>query len=102
MPCLSSSNAQVSCLPEALRDHVREVDERLAVAREGLDRDPLVRTVMAAADGAELDGRYAGLDEADRVRGAVAAHRDALGRRALVDGLGERRDVRMVARDVGR
>ena len=46
---------------------------------ERADRHPLLGAVVAVAHGAELDGRHAGVEERDRVGGAVAAHRDALG-----------------------
>src|SRR6059058_4690989 len=58
MPWRSSSNAEVA-LPDCLRQRAHELHESLAVAGEGLDRHPLVRAVMAAADRAELDGRDA-------------------------------------------
>ena len=76
-------------LGEALRDAAREVHQRAAVARQRVDRDPLVRAVVAAAGGAELDRRDPGLLERDRVGGAVAAdaHRLAVGqpRRRLAE-----------------
>src|SRR3954454_16394106 len=74
MPRLSgrSGNAQVGGA-EALRDRVHEVDERLPVVHERVDRDPLVGAVVARADRPVLDARGAGLEEADDVRGAVAA-----------------------------
>ena len=55
-----------------------EVDERLAVALERVDRDPLLGAVVAAARRAELDRGDAGLEERDGVGRAVAAHGDAV------------------------
>src|SRR4051794_26323286 len=83
-----SGNAEVGGA-EPLRDRVHEVDQRLPVALERLDRDPLVGAVVAGAGGPELDARRARLEEADDVRGAVAADRDVLGRlRSVADALG--------------
>src|SRR3954471_18124701 len=55
-----------------------EVAEGAAVAVQGVDRHPFRGAVVAAADGPELDRRDAGLEERDRVRGAVAADREGL------------------------
>src|SRR3954469_25534481 len=96
-----SGNAQVRCGAEPLRDRVDEVDERLAVLGQRGDRDPLLRAVVTAAAWAELDPRHAGVEEADDVRGAVAADRDRLAA-AGAHGLGERDDVRVVAVHDGR
>src|SRR4051812_13202060 len=80
MPRLSgrSGNAQVGGA-EALRDRVHEIDERLLVVHERVDRYPLVGAVVPGADRAELDARRARLEEADDVGGAVAPDRDVLG-----------------------
>src|SRR3954452_7104624 len=93
-----SGNAQVGGA-EPLRDRVDEVDERLAVVTERLDRDPLVGAVVARADRPELDARGARLEEADDVGRAVAADRDVLGRHRATDALGQEHHVRIVALD---
>ena len=69
-----------------------KVAERPAVGGERGHRDPLVGSVMAAADGAELDRGDADADEGDGVGGAVAA--DAGDLAAMVRGrrLAERPD----------
>ena len=69
---------------EALGHAAREVHQRAPVDGQRLDRDPLVGAVVAAAGRAELDRGDAGLQERDRVGGAVAAdaHRLAVGQRA--------------------
>src|SRR5205814_2939539 len=82
MPRRSSSNSEVT-LPDGLRQGAHEGDERLAVVRERLDRDPLLGPMVAAAHGAELDGRHAGVEEAVGVGCAVAADRDPVLRRPL-------------------
>src|SRR4051794_4502717 len=61
MPRLSgrSGNAQVGGAAP-LRNRVDVVHERALVVHERLDRDPLVRAVVAGARGAELDAGSAG------------------------------------------
>src|SRR3954467_6637881 len=93
-----SGNAQVGGA-EPLRDRFDEVDERALVADERGDRHPLLPPVVAGADRSELDARRPCLEEADDVRGAVAADRDALGRDAVGDALGQEGHVRVVALD---
>src|SRR5436305_6295737 len=74
-PRRSSSNAQVA-LSHGLGQRGHELDQGLAVVGERLDRNPLLGPVMAAAHRPELHRRHAGVQEADRVGCAVAAHRD--------------------------
>src|SRR4051794_10905842 len=103
-PCprgFSSGNAKVS-RGLAGGYQVYKLHDGPAVARQGRNRHPLLRPVVAGALGPELDRGGARLDEADRIRGAVAAHRDALGGRALGDRLGEQLHVRIGALDDGR
>src|SRR5688500_5101309 len=71
------SNAQVGL--HLFRDPPDEVDEGAAVTLQRGDGDPFGGAVVASSDGTELDGGHAGVDEADRVRGAVAADTDRLG-----------------------
>ena len=51
------------------------------IALQGGDRNPLIGAVMSGTGGAELDCRYPGPDEGERVRGPVPADR---GHRAVV------------------
>ena len=76
--------------------------QRLAIERERRDRDPLVRPVMAAAHGAELDRRNARFQEGDRVGGAVAADRQRVALDRAPDRVAQGQHVRVLARDDGR
>src|SRR5215218_26124 len=87
-------------LAPMLGDRLDELDQRVAVATERVDRHPLLGAVVAVALRAELDPRHAGLDERDHVRGAVAPDGDALlERRHFAHGVGEQLHVRVVAVD---
>src|SRR6476661_8084013 len=76
-----------------------EVAQSPAIERQRGDRDPFVRTVVAAADRAELDRGDAGFDEGDRVRRAVAPDRQRVALDRAPDRVAQRQDVGVVARD---
>src|SRR4051794_25244981 len=60
------------------REAEDELGQGQAVAGQGGDRHPFVGPVVAAAARAELDGGDPGLEEGDRVRGAVAPDAEGL------------------------
>src|SRR5919205_1916789 len=91
-----SGNAKVRPGREPLRYGFDEVDKRPPVALERRDRDPLLGPVVAGTGRSELDPRDARFEEADDVRGAVAADRDRLRARVLAEDAGEHAHVRVV------
>src|SRR4051812_12484824 len=80
------------------REAADEVAEGLAIAGQARDRDPLGRAVVAGADGAELDGGDAGLEEGDGIAGAVAPDRQRLALERAPDGVAQSEHVGIAAR----
>src|SRR3954451_14480425 len=76
-----------------------EVAQSPAIEPQRGDRHPLVRAVVPAADRPELDRGDAGLDERDRVGGAVAADRQRVALDRAPDGVAQGQHVGVVARD---
>src|SRR6185437_1138486 len=76
-----------------------EVAQSPAIERQRGDRDPLVRTVVAAADRAELDRGNARLQERDRVGRPVAPDRQRIALDRPPDRIAQSENVGVVARD---
>ena len=101
-PAVDGAQRRLLLALEPHRKVFDEVAQSPAIERQRGDRHPLVRTVVAAADGAELDRGDARLEERDRVGSAVAPDRQRVALDRAPDRVAQRQDVGVVARDDGR